>query len=402
MAKTRIPVVCWVLGFLLVGASSVWGEAYRDLVGRYEKQIRQQENQMRTLRAELQHKEREVNLWQSKAEQAKAAWALARESLNRVRAKMKRVRENRRRTQRLAEAAERKTAENVLVARSAEIQAAVLARELYGKSLVSKNRPGAVFEESAPELVLPSVLQLSASAQDWAKLAEKEEFDLRSEELHWQSEETAKIREATRWRESQRAEWVNWQEALGRKTALEDEMSELDQSAKALQVLLQDVKDHREQARALKDGRSLDERALLSLRGTLPWPAEGKIVQNFGRQNPIGDHPFVISNGLTIATGPNQSVRVIREGQVLYARPFREYGLLVIVQHDRGLTSVYGGLGQTSSREGQTLAALDPIGLTGEKGSFYFELRHEERPVNPLLYLTSATSLEIIPRRKLR
>jgi len=90
-----------------------------------------------------------------------------------------------------------------------------------------------------------------------------------------------------------------------------------------------------------------------------------------------------VSNGIKIEAGQNHTVRTIQEGKVLFANAFRQYGQLVIVQHKSGLTSVYAGLGQTQVKEGQMLAALDQIGITGDKGSFYFELRRDEQPINP-------------------
>jgi septal ring factor EnvC (AmiA/AmiB activator) len=126
------------------------------------------------------------------------------------------------------------------------------------------------------------------------------------------------------------------------------------------------------------------------------------VVQNFGRQYPDGLNQLVVSNGIKIDAGQNHTVRAIQDGKVLFANAFRQYGQLVIVQHQSGLTSVYAGLGQTQVKEGQVLSALDQIGLTGEKGSFYFELRRDEQPINPLVYLTPATTTQLSLRRDFR
>ena len=42
--------------------------------------------------------------------------------------------------------------------------------------------------------------------------------------------------------------------------------------------VLEEIRDHREHALAARQGRTYDDRALASLRGSLPWPADGKVT----------------------------------------------------------------------------------------------------------------------------
>jgi septal ring factor EnvC (AmiA/AmiB activator) len=123
------------------------------------------------------------------------------------------------------------------------------------------------------------------------------------------------------------------------------------------------------------------------------------VVQGYGRQYPDGTNQLVVSNGIKIDAGTGHTVRAIQEGKVLFASPFRQYGQLVIIQHKSGLTSVYAGLGETQVKPEEDLKALDPIGRTGESGSFYFELRRDEQPMNPLAYLQPVTPSELSSRR---
>jgi septal ring factor EnvC (AmiA/AmiB activator) len=240
------------------------------------------------------------------------------------------------------------------------------------------------------------------TSEQRAEQAKEEEASLRTEEMRWEKDEMARAQEADGLHQKQQSQWLTWQDALRRKTALQDEISQIDQSAKALQVMLEEVRDHRDQARALRENRSVDDKALASLRGTLPWPAEGKVLQGYGRQYPDGTNQLVVSNGIKIEAGSGHTVRAIQDGKVLFASPFRQYGQLVIIQHKSGLTSVYAGLGQTQVKADQDLKALDPIGSTGESGSFYFELRRDEQPMNPLAYLQPVTSSELSSRRTFR
>ena len=340
-----------VTALLLFPLRQVHADSYETLLRRYEKQIHRQEKQMKSLRSQLEGKEREVSRWRGKAEEAKAAWSEASVTLEQTRGQVKLVRQKRQQVRILADAAQWKSTENILLARSAATEAGALARELYARSLVPKATRGLSVDESAPEAVLPHVARLSASSLLLAQEAQAQETALRTEEMRWQTEEQSRSQESDRLHQKQETLWLKWQEAQRRKTALEEEISQIDQSAKALQVMLQELRDHRDQARALRENRFANDQALASLRGMLPWPAQGKVVQNFGRQYSDGLNQLVVSNGIKISAGAGHTVRSIQEGKVLFANAFRQYGQLVIVQHKNGLTSVYAGLGQTRGRD---------------------------------------------------
>jgi len=395
--KTSIAVA-----LLLGSASLAHADSYSSLLKRYEKQIRQQERQLGSLRSRLQEKEKDIARWRGKADEAKAAWTEASATLEQTRTKVKILHDKRQQVRLEADAAQWKTTENVLLSRSAITEARALSTDLYGKSLMqSPSRPQAV-DDAAPEFVLAQVSQLSASSRVQADVAQKEEAALRTEEMHCQNDEQARTEEADRLHQKQESQWLKWQQARERKTALEDEISQIDQSAKALEVMVQELRDHRDQARALRENRSVNDKVLVSLKGTLPWPAQGKVIQNFGRQYSDGLNQLVVSNGIKINSGASHTVRAIQEGKVLFANAFRQYGQLVIVQHKNGITSVYAGLGQTQVKEGQMLQTLDQIGTTGDSGSFYFELRRDEQPINPLVYLSPVPSAELSTRRTFR
>ncbi len=387
---------------VLFCSSLALGDSYSSLLKRYEKQIHQQERQLKSLRERLDEKERDVNRWRGKAEEAKTAWSDASAALEQTRGKVKVVHDKRQLVRLEADAAQWKTTENVLLSRSAVTEARVLAQHLYGQSLVPPLAALTAVEDLSPEFVFAKVARLSDSSRGLAEIAEKEEARLRIDEMRFQTEEQTRTQEADRFHQKQESQWLKWQDAQHRKVALEDEISQIDQSAKALQVMLQELRDHRDQAQALRDNRSVNDQALASLRGTLPWPAQGKVVQNFGRQYSDGLNQLVVSNGIKIDAGPSHTVRSIQEGKVLFANAFRQYGQLVIIQHKNGLTSVYAGLGQTQVKEGQTLATLDQIGVTGDSGSFYFELRRDEQPINPLVYLSPVATSQLSSRRKFR
>jgi septal ring factor EnvC (AmiA/AmiB activator) len=389
---------------LLVAAvcvsSLVYADAYDTLLRRYERQIQQQEKQLGTLRSRLLEKEREANRWQHKAEEARDQWTQAGSAVEKTRSFVHGVRDQLKQTRVLAEAAEWAATEQTLLARVTDEQVAALAREVYARQRLEATVPSVSLKERLPVLVLKRLAGYSSSVHDEAKKAQAEEAVLRTKQLQIQQQEQKQMAELEKLHQKQRSQWLRWQEANQRKAALEEEKNQMEQSAQALKVMVQELRDHRDHALASRQGRTSSPQALSAMRGSLPWPAAGKVTQSFGRQYSQELKQLLVSNGIKIETGPNRNVRAIQAGKVLFASPFRQYGQLIIVQHKSGIASVYGSLGETRVKEGDALQALDIIGTTGDTGSFYFEIRHEEQPVNPLVYLSPNTQRADISSRR--
>jgi len=381
---------------VLVGtAALLHADAYDTLMKRYEKQIGQQERQLQSLRVHLQQKERDAGRWQQKAQEVKTQWSQAATASEHARQTIQGIRDRRAKTRTLADAAEWSATERTLQASAADGQVAYLARERYAAHLTPPLWKPIEVPDRSHEFFLQNLCLLSQSAHQESEEARREETTLRTEEMRWQNEEGQRSTELERLRDRQQALWLRWQEANQKRLALEEEKNQLEQSEQALHVMLNDLREHRDHTLAARQERSVNDQALAALRGSLPWPAWGKVTQNFGRQYSSDLNQLVISNGIKIETGAGHSVRAIQPGKVLFASPFRQYGELVIIQHKSGLTSVYGGLGQIQVKEGNLLAALEAVGTVGENGAFYFELRHDEQPVNPLVYLAPNHRSEI-------
>jgi len=190
-------------------------------------------------------------------------------------------------------------------------------------------------------------------------------------------------RKPTGFIKNRKANGSNGKRRSGEKPLWKMKSAKIDQSAKALQVMLEELRDHGTRRAPCAQNRSTNDQVLVSLKGNLAVAAHGRIVQNFGRQYPDGLNQLVVSNGIKIEAGQNHTVRTIQEGKSAFRQRLPAIWTLVIVQHKSGLTSVYAGLGQTQVKEGQMLAALDQIGITGDKGSFYFELRRDEQRSTP-------------------
>lgn len=115
-------------------------------------------------------------------------------------------------------------------------------------------------------------------------------------------------------------------------------------------------------------------------------PVRGQIARKFNEADENGLH----ASGLTVVGVPGESVRTQLPGRVLFAGPFRSFGLLVIVDHGdingRPLQTLYGGLASTPHTVGTAVAAGQTLGSLPKnpKPQLYFEKRVGGVPVNPL------------------
>lgn len=124
-------------------------------------------------------------------------------------------------------------------------------------------------------------------------------------------------------------------------------------------------------------------------KGKLPWPVEkGVVVMGFGTQpHPVVKTTKIKSNGVTIATPGNATVRAVFQGKVLSIVSFKGSNPAVLVQHGNYITS-YSNLAEVFVKKGQQIQAKDIIGKvfthpeTG-KSELKFGVFQATTPVNP-------------------
>lgn len=114
-------------------------------------------------------------------------------------------------------------------------------------------------------------------------------------------------------------------------------------------------------------------------------PAQGRVVEGLGELSRTG----VRARGLTFATAAGAPVTAPSDGRVLFARNFRGYGIVVILDHGSGWSSALTGLAAVSVKPGDSVEQGAPIGraATGEDPRVTVELRRRGVPVDltPLL-----------------
>ncbi len=117
-------------------------------------------------------------------------------------------------------------------------------------------------------------------------------------------------------------------------------------------------------------------------------PVDGRILSRFG-----DEEAGVLARGITIRVDRDQPVRAVRGGRVVFAQPFRQFGLVLILDHGDGYHTLLAGMTRLDVRRGDLIAAGAVVGRMErsreEEARLYIELRQQGRPVNPLPWLAA-------------
>jgi lipoprotein NlpD len=134
------------------------------------------------------------------------------------------------------------------------------------------------------------------------------------------------------------------------------------------------------------------ERQLPARGGSAPhrqfsWPVRGEIISRFGIEDGLKN------NGIAIAAPRGTPVLAAEEGKVLYSgAELRDYGNLIIIDHDGGFATVYAHNEVNLVRRGNQVRKgeiIAQVGMTGiaERPVVHFEIRRDGKAENPLGFL---------------
>ncbi len=128
------------------------------------------------------------------------------------------------------------------------------------------------------------------------------------------------------------------------------------------------------------------------LRGGLPWPLRGAhVVRRFGPHRDPQYGTVTTTHGLVLAAAAGEQAHAVATGTVVYAKFFKAYGNLVIVNHGEQVYSLYARLSSMLVSSGQRVGMGQPLGVVGPgedgSGNFYFEIRVGETAQDPLAWL---------------
>ena len=174
------------------------------------------------------------------------------------------------------------------------------------------------------------------------------------------------------------------------RAAAEKEIKSLNESAKALQSLIDKLTAEAQKKKREESAARAPAAPAAQHKKLLPWPVEGKVAVKFGKsKHPEFSDTYIISNGIKIDAPDFAQVKSVDAGTVIFAGEFRSYGKVVIIEHKDSYFTVYGHLDQILVKENHKVSrgtVLAKLGK-GEDSILYFEVRHDNNPDNPLLWL---------------
>jgi len=136
---------------------------------------------------------------------------------------------------------------------------------------------------------------------------------------------------------------------------------------------------------ALEDKYNLFEKNNSSVNLVLFPPLEGTLSQKYDAEKKHYAVDVVAPKGTP--------VKSVADGTVIFAEWTTETGYVIIVEHQKGLLSVYKHNGSLNKSQGDLVASGEVIASVGNTGEYttgphlHFELWNEGNPVNPLDYI---------------
>ncbi len=139
---------------------------------------------------------------------------------------------------------------------------------------------------------------------------------------------------------------------------------------------------------------SESEEKLAAFFDTIPTllPTVGRVSDNFGyRKDPFTKRK-TYHDGIDIGADTGTSIKAAASGTVTLAERYSGYGKCVIIDHGRGITTLYGHASTLLVKEGQKVKKGDVIAKVGSTGRstgphLHFEVRVYGTAVDPMQYL---------------
>ncbi len=124
------------------------------------------------------------------------------------------------------------------------------------------------------------------------------------------------------------------------------------------------------------------------LRGKLRMPVKGELVASFGSKR--NDGPSW--KGLFIKAGEGTDVKAAADGVVIFADWMRGFGNLLIIDHGSQYMTIYGNNQSLLKRPGDKVKLGEVVAAAGNSGGnehsgLYFEMRHQGRAIDPLVWI---------------
>ncbi|WP_084066681.1 murein hydrolase activator EnvC family protein [Desulfocicer vacuolatum] len=160
------------------------------------------------------------------------------------------------------------------------------------------------------------------------------------------------------------------------------------QSLKKSSLSSDDISEKKSPARKWKAEKGL----FLSRRGRLPMPVDGHILSKFGTRIDEDDKTFTFQTGVDIRVDMGEPVKSVFRGEILYADWLKGYGNLIIINHGDNYYTLYAHVEELFKQKGDVVEDREVIATAGDTGTvrgpyLHFEVRHHDKPMDPLKWL---------------
>ena len=138
--------------------------------------------------------------------------------------------------------------------------------------------------------------------------------------------------------------------------------------------------------------KNISLKSFSTLKGLLNMPVKGKIVSFFGPHRNTKFNVINFQSGIEIKADRGEPIRAVYDGRILYARWFKGYGNMIIIDHGNNYYTIYAHAQEIFASQGDTVEMGEVVATVGDSGSMigpslHFEVRHHGKPVDPLKWI---------------
>ncbi len=142
----------------------------------------------------------------------------------------------------------------------------------------------------------------------------------------------------------------------------------------------------------LAHGEAVSGVPLQLMKGSLPWPVEGDVVERYGLTRNAELQTVTDNPGIDLASNSSADVVCVADGQVSSVTRLRGFGNVCIVEHPAQYYTVYARLASVNVKPGDHVIAGSVVGAPGydaatEKYRLHFELWAGREKKDPMAWL---------------
>ena len=173
--------------------------------------------------------------------------------------------------------------------------------------------------------------------------------------------------------------------------AKQQDIERISLQAKNLNDLVKRLNQN-ERTHNLYKQRTTKKTTSLPRSGQAQLPMPGRILVSYHEPDAFG----APSEGLTIEGRPKALVVAPMGGIIRFTGYFKNYGTMVIIEHENKYHSLIAGFEKVDTLVGQRVGAGEPLGKlhkkkNGKMPKLYYELRKNGKPVNPATRLSGVS-----------